>query len=335
VTPPPVPLIEAVALRKRFRARGGLLSWFDRRAPASGEPNAAPAVDEVSVTIHAGDRIGIVGESGGGKTTLGRLLAGLLRPDAGVVRWRGQDIAQLTAGQRHRLRRHHVQFLFQNQYASLNPRLTALQCVVESVRCHRGLRGTAARDAAQALLVRADAAHYADRRVGVLSGGERRRVTLACLLAAEPAVVIADEPAAGLDPLLRREATALLAALVAARPETALVVVSHELELVETLCERVWVMREGRIIEQLRAPRPEAAAQHPYTRRLYAAREAERLPTELVEALGRDQRGVATMEYITLLGAGTIFLGYLIYALGAHYRVYLDFAQWWLSIPIF
>lgn len=331
----PAPLIEAVDVSKTFRARGGLLSWLTRGGNAPGQPPAAPAVDAVSVTIQPGDRIGIVGESGGGKTTLGRLLAGLLRPDAGVVRWRGQDVAELTPSQRHRLRRRRVQFLFQNQYASLNPRLTALQCVIESVRCHRDLRGAPAREAARALLERADAAHYADRRVGVLSGGERRRVTLACLLAAEPEVVVADEPAAGLDPLLRREATALLAELVAARPEIALVVVSHELELVETLCERVWVMREGRIIERLRAPRPEATAQHPYTRQLFAAREAERLPTDLVEALGRDQRGVATMEYVTLLGAGTIFLGYLIYALGAHYRVYLDFAQWWLSIPIF
>ena len=143
MTPTPTPLIEAAEIHKTFRARGGLLGWLGRRGPAAAA--SVPAVDAVSVTVSPGDRIGIVGESGGGKTTLGRLLAGLIRPDAGVVRWRGQDVAQLSPAQRHRLRRHHVQFLFQNQYASLNPRLTALQCVVESVRCHRGLRGPTAR----------------------------------------------------------------------------------------------------------------------------------------------------------------------------------------------
>ncbi len=328
------PLIEADGLTRRFRLRGRLFAGL--RGLASGHREPPPAVADVSVSLGVGDRLGIVGESGGGKTTLARLMAGLLSPDAGEVRWSGRPIAALSPAERHRLRKGHVQFIFQNQYASLNPRLTALQAVAESVRCHRELRGAAAREAARALLERADALHYADRRIGVLSGGERRRITLACLLAASPAVVIADEPAAGLDPILRREAVALLAALLAARPETALVVISHELEVVERLCDRVLVMKDGRIIETLpvtegRTPEPT----HPYARRLFAAREAERLPADLVGRLSTRERGVVTLEYITMLGAGTIFLGYLIYALGGPYRIYLDFAQWWLSIPVF
>lgn len=329
------PLIELIDVRRVFRrapTAGESLRALLGRPPAP----AVAAVDGVSLAVRPGDRIGIVGSSGGGKSTLGRLMGGILLPTTGVVRWRGQDVAALSPRARHAWRKAHIQVLTQNQYGALNPRLRAREAVEESLRAHRPELTGAARDAeALALLSRAGIASCAERYVPALSGGERRRVTLACLIAASPTVLILDEPVAGLDPVLRNDAVRLIEALLEARPETALVLISHELDVIDRLCNHVHVIAAGKVMESFDTGEP---PQHPHTQALVASHEAAALPSSLRAKYVREdgaEEGVAVMEYITILGTASIFFGTVIFALGESMHSYLDFAFWWLSVPAF
>ena len=252
-------VLEAQAVGKSYPLRAPRWHWRKERLQA---------VEEVSCVLARGERLGLVGESGCGKTTLAKLLVGLIPPSAGEVRVLGRSWQRLR-GHAWRQARRAVQLIFQDPTHSVNPRMTVEEIVSEPLRIHRLARGEAARRArVEALLAGVHLpATYRTRLPRQLSGGERQRVGLARALAVDPAVLICDEPIASLDVSVGAQMLALLRQLSQQR-QMALLFISHDLRAVASLCERVAVMRQGRLLEVaatealLRRPR------HPYTAHL-------------------------------------------------------------------
>jgi len=225
------------------------------------------AVDGVSLRIERGESLGLVGESGCGKSTLARAIIGLVRPDSGSILLDGQALHALR-GQAARLARRRIQMLHQDPYASLDPRRTALQSVVEPLAIQRLFKPRQRRLRALLLL---DAVGLdplaAGRFPHEFSGGQRQRIALARALALEPELLVLDEPTSALDVSVQAQVVELLGDLQR-RFGLAYLFISHDLALVRHLCARVCVMYFGRVVES--APRDELFAQpaHPYTRML-------------------------------------------------------------------
>ncbi|MFJ1603501.1 dipeptide ABC transporter ATP-binding protein [Streptomyces sp. NPDC088253] len=235
-------VLEASGLRREF-GRG-------KRAFA--------AVDDVSLTIHRGETLGIVGESGSGKTTLGRMLVGLLEPTAGEIKPGGGV-------------RPDVQMVFQDPVSSLNPRRSVGESIADPLRARGEDEEGRIRGRVRELLERVglEAAHY-DRYPHEFSGGQRQRVGIARALAADPRVIICDEPVSALDVTTQAQVVALLAELQR-ELGLALVFVAHDLAVVRQVSDRVAVMRRGRIVEYGPADEVYESPQDPYTKQLLAA----------------------------------------------------------------
>jgi ABC-type glutathione transport system ATPase component len=230
------------------------------------------AVDGVSFTLARGEAVGLVGESGCGKSTLVSLLARLADPVSGRIVFDGIELADQPAAHAAQAPwRHRVQMVFQDPHDSLDPRRTAFDAIADPLRSLRGLKGDALRqrvlDAAQRVQLGAD---LLQRRPHELSGGQAARVGIARALAPEPELLILDEPTAALDVSVQAGVLALLDRL---RRELglAIVFVSHDLGVVRLLCERVLVMREGRIVDQGPARELLDRPRHAYTAALAAA----------------------------------------------------------------
>jgi ABC-type oligopeptide transport system ATPase subunit len=254
------PLIEAEGLSRSFRARHDLIA---RSAEIM-------AVHEVSLRLDRGEAVGLVGESGCGKTTLGRMLVYLLAPSRGRVLFEGQDPAGLgRPGMRHLRRR--MQIIFQDPYASLDPRRPIGRQIADGLLIHRLCDRRAARGRAAELMemVGLDPAH-AGRLPHEFSGGQRQRIAIARALATRPDFVVADEPVSALDVSIGAQVLNLLADL-RAQFGLALLFISHDLHVVRHICERVAVMYDGRIVEEGRTDEVLRAPAHPYTRTLIAA----------------------------------------------------------------
>ncbi|MEZ4238136.1 MAG: dipeptide/oligopeptide/nickel ABC transporter ATP-binding protein [Myxococcota bacterium] len=202
------------------------------------------ALDGVDFEVQPGERVALIGASGSGKTSLVRCGLGLVPPDAGAVSVLGRDAAGLRPRDWRALR-HQVQILFQDSRAMLHPDLPVGVLIEESVALHRP--GADPRAVAQDLLAQVDLGHRAHALPRELSGGERRRAGIARVLAARPALLVADEPLAGLDAVLKPRILARLMALVG--PECAVVVVTHDLGAVAPQCDRVVVMDGGRVVD--------------------------------------------------------------------------------------
>ncbi|HEY8974990.1 MAG TPA: oligopeptide/dipeptide ABC transporter ATP-binding protein [Burkholderiaceae bacterium] len=252
------PLLQAEGLSVAFPVRGGLL----RREVAR-----LRAVDRVDVQVAAGEVLGIVGESGCGKTTLGRALVGLIEPDAGTLRVEGRDVSTLSREERRALTRD-VQMVFQDPLASLNPRKRVRQALALPFEAH-GLPVDAARLRELAALVGLAPEHL-DRWPHELSGGQRQRVGIARALALQPKVVVLDEPLSALDMSIQSQVLNLLVDLQE-RLALSYVFVSHDLSVVAWLCDRVAVMYLGRVVETAPAAALFASPLHPYTQALLAA----------------------------------------------------------------
>jgi ABC-type glutathione transport system ATPase component len=230
------------------------------------------AVDGVSFTLARGEAVGLVGESGCGKSTLVSLLARLADPVSGRIVFDGIELADQPAARAAQAPwRHRVQMVFQDPHDSLDPRKTAFDAIADPLRSLRGLKGDALRqrvlDVAQRVQLGAD---LLQRRPHELSGGQAARVGIARALAPEPELLILDEPTAALDVSVQAGVLALLDRL---RRELglAIVFVSHDLGVVRLLCERVLVMREGRIVDQGPARELLDRPRHAYTAALAAA----------------------------------------------------------------
>ncbi|MEO3471758.1 oligopeptide/dipeptide ABC transporter ATP-binding protein [Roseomonas sp. CAU 1739] len=254
------PLLQIDNLAKKFPVRDAL----GRRA------GAVHAVDGVSLAVTEGETLAIVGESGCGKSTLGRLMLNLITPDAGTVRFAGQDLTKLSAAAL-RARRRDMQLIFQDPFASLDPRMTVEQAVAEPLRLHRIVPRSEERARVADLLSRVGLRPELARRwPHEFSGGQRQRIAIARALASQPKLIIGDEPVSALDVSVQAQVVNLLSDLIRDLGLT-FVLISHDLGVVRHIADRVAVMYLGRIVELGPAAEVLSAPKHPYTRALLAA----------------------------------------------------------------
>ena len=253
-------LVKIENIRKRFPIRGGLLGR---------EVAAIHAVRGVSLDIHRGETLGLVGESGCGKSTLGQLILRLIDPDAGTVSFDGMDITDMSQRE-FRPMRQRMQIVFQDPYASLNPRMTVGDIVGEPLLVHHiGSRQERKERVAELMRLVGLPYEAVSKYPHEFSGGQRQRVGIARAIALTPSFVVADEPVSALDLSIRGEILNLLGDL---REEFSLtyLFIAHDLKVVENISHRIAVMYLGRIMELFPSERL-AGARHPYTQALVSA----------------------------------------------------------------
>jgi len=254
------PVLEADALTKHYPVSGGFLK----------PPRTVKALEAVSFSLDAGRTLAVVGESGCGKSTLARQVTMLETPTAGRLRLAGRDVAGADAAARKAMRRT-VQMVFQNPFASLNPRKKIGQALEEPLAINTALGAAERAERSRSMLARVGLRpeHHA-RYPHMFSGGQRQRVAIARALMLEPRIVVADEPVSALDVSIQAQVLNLLMDLQA-ETGVAYVFISHNLAVVELIADEVIVMYLGRVME--RAPKAAlfAAPRHPYSRALLAS----------------------------------------------------------------
>ena len=259
---PAEPLVKAESVSKYFPVEQGLF----RRTPRQ-----LRAVDGVSLDILPGETLGLVGESGCGKSTFGRTLLRLLDPTYGRIFFRGQDITRMSQREIRPLRKG-MQIIFQDPYSSLNPRMTVRQIVGEAIQIHRLAKSARQEEEMVAeLLTKCGMRPEAmSRYPHEFSGGQRQRIGIARALAVKPSFIVCDEPISALDVSIQAQIVNLLQDL---QDELGLayLFISHDLKVVEYLSHRVAVMYLGRIVEIADAVDLFARRHHPYTRALMSA----------------------------------------------------------------
>jgi oligopeptide/dipeptide ABC transporter ATP-binding protein len=261
------PLIEAVDVSRRFTRKLDLAEKIANLFGAGLEERTVHAVDRVSLAIRPGEVVGLVGESGCGKSTFGRVLAGILPPSEGDLRWEGRSIAQLPASEAKAVRLA-TQLIFQDPMSSLNPRKTVAQAIGEAPVAHGIVKRSEAADMVAALMERVGLdPSYARRYPHQFSGGQRQRIGIARALAVKPRFLICDESVSALDVSIQAQVLNLFMEL---RQEMGLtyLFISHDLGVVRHISDRVAIMYLGRIVELADADRFFEAPNHPYTRAL-------------------------------------------------------------------
>ncbi|NVZ22851.1 dipeptide ABC transporter ATP-binding protein [Pseudomonas costantinii] len=248
-------VLKAEQLGKVFSTRSG---WWGRRTTL--------ALDAVQLQVREGETLGIVGESGSGKSTLGRCLVRLLRADSGHIQWLGQEVVGLSEA-RLRPLRSEVQMIFQDPFASLNPRQTVGRIIMTGPLVQGRSKADAEYRARELLALVGLPATAFERYPHEFSGGQRQRIGIARALAVEPKILIADECVSALDALIQVQILELLESLQR-RLKLSIVFITHDLRVAARLCDRIAVMQNGRVVEQGETTRLFADARHPYTRTL-------------------------------------------------------------------
>ena len=248
----------------------GLVKHYPSTGLFGGAKPPVRAVEDVSFTVGRGETLALVGESGCGKSTVGRTLLRLQEPTAGRATFDGTDLFALEGAALRAMRRR-MQIVFQDPYSSLDPRMTVGASVAEGIEIHRLARGPAIRARVEALLAEVGLdASYADRYPHEFSGGQRQRIGIARALAVEPAFLVCDEPVSALDVSVQAQVLNLLGDLQRARGLSYLFI-AHDLAVVRQLAHRVAVMYLGRLVEVGPTEEVFARPRHPYTQGLLAA----------------------------------------------------------------
>jgi len=256
------PLVEVVNLVKHFPIRKGFFS--------SGEAGTVRAVDDISFTVARGETLGLVGESGCGKSTTGRLMLRLIEPTAGAIRYDGVDIARL-APKEMRERRRELQIIFQDPFSSLNPRMTVESIITEPLVIHGIGTSASRRERAHELLdVVGLSRSYANRYPHEFSGGQRQRIGIARALALRPQFIVCDEPVSALDVSIQAQVINLMQDLQREFGLTYLFI-SHNLAVIRHIADRVAVMYLGKVVELTDKHSLYTAPKHPYTQALLSA----------------------------------------------------------------
>jgi oligopeptide/dipeptide ABC transporter ATP-binding protein len=255
------PLLEVNNLKKYFPIRGGILS----RVVAN-----VKAVEDVSLTVKRGEVVGLVGESGSGKTTAGRAILRLIEPTSGEVKFEGTDITKISKGQMREYRKE-MQIIFQDPFASLNPRMTVGDIVGEAMVIHKLARGKDKEEKVASLLEKVGLSpNHIRRYPHEFSGGQRQRIGIARALAVSPKLIVADEPVSALDVSIQAQVVNLLQDLKEELGLT-LLFIAHDLAVVEYISDKVVVMYLGRVMEIAPAKELYRNPVHPYTQALLSA----------------------------------------------------------------
>ncbi len=254
-------ILETKGLKKYFPIRKG---FFLR------EVGSVKAVDDVDLTVYRGETLGLVGESGCGKSTLGRALIRLYEPTSGTIQFDGADFLN-AKGEALRQKRKDLQMIFQDPYASLDPRMTVGQIIEQPFHIHNMLEQTERRARVKQLLelVGLKASHV-NRYPHEFSGGQRQRISIARAIALDPKLIICDEPVSALDVSIQAQILNLLKDLQT-RLKLTYVFISHDLSVIEHVCDRIAVMYLGRIVEIASRDELFKNPQHPYTQALMSS----------------------------------------------------------------
>lgn len=255
------PILEVKDLKKYFPIRGGILSRIIGQVLA---------VDGVSFSIHGGETLGLVGESGCGKTTVGKTVLKLIKPTAGEIRLKSKDITQLS-GSELRSARREMQMIFQDPYSSLNPRMSAGEIVGEPLENYGIAKGREKKERAEALLNRVGfRREHIAKHPHEFSGGQRQRIGIARAVALNPSLIVADEPVSALDVSIQAQVINIMMDLQEEYRLTYLFI-SHDLAVVKHISHRIAVMYVGKIVELAAKETLFATPLHPYTEALLSA----------------------------------------------------------------
>ncbi|MGO2862799.1 MAG: ABC transporter ATP-binding protein [Brevibacterium sp.] len=281
--------LEVDKLRKTFE---------DRDRQQKRHKTRTTAVDDISFAIEAGDSLGIVGESGSGKTTIARMLVGLEHQDSGSIAVNGRELGSSKSSRLRLQRAQDIQLVFQDPYSTLDPRLTPLECLESSLKLVGISDRRVRKYRAQELL---DQVGLGSREGALkprqLSGGQRQRVAIARALAADPAVLVLDEPVAALDVSIQAQILQLLDG-IRREAGTTYVFISHDLAVIRQITDRTLVMHQGRMVEIAPTEVLLAQPEHPYTRLLLASVPSPGWDPSAVSRLRRETIG----EQISVVG---------------------------------